>query len=224
MTQFLFVCAVCAAEGGDTRQDNEAWLSLRRRVLFHRYSTPGTVVDAEAEIEGSGAAAGTGTGAVSMKTGTGAEHVEAAAGTTSAGGWTFASFCAYADAAATVRDSEGPLSHGICNQQWLQAHQKAAADSALTLTSPAPSAVLSSYVSYDGDSDDATVGASHYDNPNYRCSSLGEAELAESLALRSVQLAEKQAELDDLQLAYRKLEKRYCSLKLELAEEKAAKY
>lgn len=54
-------------------------------------------------------------------------------------------------------------------------------------------------------------------------SSMSSEALGQGLALCKVQLAEKTSELQELQLLYKQLEKRFCALKLELAEEKARK-
>jgi hypothetical protein len=108
--------------------------------------------------------------------------------------------------------SGSPLYYGIVNGLW-----KAGFDESneISTTFTNPSQHMEQWTkSADSDSDDKhEIISSSEDITN----------IIEKLALSKQQLAEKQMEIDEYQLKYRKLEKQLCDLKLELAQVKARK-
>ena len=104
-------------------------------------------------------------------------------------------------------------------------------NSDLMLKVPTPSAAMNSFLGLgeggvEGDVD--MEGGGHGTDDQRGSSTSGHrahsaSDLAETLALRNVQLAQKSADLEELELQYRKLEKKLCALKLELADAKASR-
>ena len=172
MTQFLFVCAVCAVNTDrPADKENRVWLQLRRYATFVYYSVN-----------------------------YGKQALQ----------WNYECYNQFACDASQA--DNGPLHYGIINTDWLKEHELGEMDAKMSIKKTSHQMA---YNNYNDDNDN--------DISDGRPMVHKHADIAETLALRSVQLAEKQEELDIYQLQYRKLEKKMCELKLEMAEVKASK-
>ena len=103
-----------------------------------------------------------------------------------------------------------PAWHGIYNKAWHAGYNIERKDSFM-LRAPATSTALFAFSNRTADESDDD------DNRNAAANHSAD-DLAESLALRNVQLAEKANELEELTLRFMKLEKKHCAVKLELAD------
>jgi len=218
MTQFQFLCAVVALNTARPCPD-PTWLDLRRRVLFQYYTDGGGGAGSGIGFEGFCRFLNDCTDLDQSSTNSSSSSTRSSAN--------------------KLHELHPPLFHGFVNNSWTMGHNIEVKNSDLTLKAPARSAAMSSFMGLGvgAANADADVDASE-DNGNagdfsdgsgthsvsYHRSKVHSAEdLAETLALRNVQLAQKSNDLEELELLYRKLEKKMCALKLELADAKATR-
>ena len=207
MTQFQFTCAVVALSTNRVQPGNATWLDLRRRILFQFYCTKSVTCNA-LSYEGFNMFLLDCSDVSITKT-----------------------FVNSGNENKTAMSSElhPPMWHGIHNESWNIGYNIESKNQMLTINTIAPSSAIRSFLGKekqmrataatnaetpfraDEEDDDTRI---HQGHPKTE-------ELLETLALRNVQLAQKSNELEELQLQYRKLEKKLCGLKLELADAKA---
>ena len=194
---------------------NEQWISLRKYVVFNYYfagciaqSVPSDYLslfecqhgdDNEMKEEGSGGNHKNGTSNIVPFT-TNPSSGSTLEGTAS----NFSKYILFMDSVSS--SEEDPQFWGIGNTRWTHFSRDIARREELALENESGALAGSGSIKLGNQNNETAHNT-----------------LAQSLAISKVQLASKQDELEEMQLQFLQLEKKFCALKLELATERANK-